>query len=146
MKTKQEIYVPIRNEAELQQAKEILLRNGEKIDENLFELDTDECLNYLSFHVFCNDWFIGVKGKNTAIPLSELESVLKGERAGKQSSIEWLVKELYRKFGENYELTNIVKQAKQMHREEIEQAFENGYNSEDQKLTPYKYYNDTFGN
>ena len=38
MKNKTEICVPIRNEAELQQAKDILLRNGEKVHRNIFYL------------------------------------------------------------------------------------------------------------
>lgn len=85
MKNKTEICVPIRDEKELQQAKEILLRNGEKIDEKIFYLSKSTNLNYL----LCDDldWFLTRKGDETEIPLSELESVLKGESVEKQSFI-----------------------------------------------------------
>jgi len=87
MKNKTEICVPIRDESELQQAKDILLRNGEKIDYNLLALSKNEVYNSLRFCTFYNEWYLGRKLDLTEIPLSELESVLKGE-SKKQSSIE----------------------------------------------------------
>lgn len=138
MKNKNEICVPILNEAELQQAREILERNGEVIFEKEFIIDEDKFYNYL----FCdggNEWWLATKGNRTKIPISELESVLRGESESKyQSSIEWLVSLL--KTDEEKEI------ARKMHREEIEDAFENGQNSEDNNLNPEKYYNETFKN
>jgi hypothetical protein len=93
MKNKTEICVPIRNEEELQQAKEILIMNGERIDELVF--DFTKYMFYLQYSHVDNDWFIDfIESYHTEIPLSELESVLKGESVGNQSSIEWIESEI----------------------------------------------------
>ncbi len=127
MKTKKEICVHIRNEKELQQAREILERNGENIWNNQFNsfISINTYLKYLMFDNLQNIWWLCSNiNKKTEIPLSELESVLRGESESKyQSSIEWLVSLL--KTDEEKE------NARKMHREEIEYAFENGQNSED---------------
>lgn len=99
MKTKTEICVPIRNEEELQQAKEILLRNGEKLSKKLFYLSYNCNYDNLYLSKVSLDWCLGSSNKHIEIHLSELESVLKGESVQKQSLIEeQKAKELIEKF------------------------------------------------
>jgi hypothetical protein len=69
----------------------------------------------------------------------------------KQSSVEWLVKELNQKI--DYipmrqwdEIKEVIEQAKAMHKEEIEQAYQKGYNDADfSYYDPEHYYNETYG-
>ena len=82
MKTKQEICVPIRDESELQQAKDMLEKNGEKINYELCNLHSYESYNYLQFGQITKDWYMSLEYDLTEIPLSELETVLKGENDG----------------------------------------------------------------
>lgn len=85
MKTKQEICVPIRNEQELQQAKDMLEKNGEKICTSDFNFNFREInRNWIYLKTDIGGyWYIGRKdGYHTEIPISELESVLKGESDG----------------------------------------------------------------
>lgn len=84
MKTKKEICVLILDEKELQQAREILERNGEKIDYKLFVLSENVFYNYLQYCHFHFEWYLGRKRDLTEIPLSELESVLRGESESKE--------------------------------------------------------------
>ena len=76
----------------------------------------------------------------------------------KQSSIEWLVSQLKQyDFAhsnlEYYDLKipmhifkNITEQAKAMHKEEIEETYQKGYNDADfSYYEPEQYYNETFG-
>ena len=57
----------------------------------------------------------------------------------KQSSIEWLVDELT-SLGHNFKLyKKEIEQAKEMHKQEIIEAKDDGYNDAEQ------YYNETFG-
>ena len=81
MKTKTEICVQIRNEEELQQAKDMLEKNGEKVtkDGTFCITESSEELNYLQNYIFTDEWHLGRKQNLTEIHLSELESVLKGE-------------------------------------------------------------------
>lgn len=77
---KTEICVPIRNEEELQQAKDMLEKNGENVSSHIFNLSEKEGLNYLYYSPKSNSWGLSFKSSgDTEIPLSELESVLKGE-------------------------------------------------------------------
>jgi len=74
----------------------------------------------------------------------------------KQSSVEWLIiqlqksKDWHRVLNEVSQMSSamvdIIKQAKAMHKYEIEDAYDNGWhhNNED-KYNPIKYYNETFG-
>jgi hypothetical protein len=165
MKNKTEICVPIRNEEELQQAKDMLEKNGEKIDKDLFYLSESTYLNYLQGDDL--GWFLSRmsrKDNETEIPLSELESVLKGGSVENQSSIEWIKSEIenapfhYRSVIDFYEdVMKVLEQAKQMHREEIELAYRiaihDSYNfdinkDDDEQIDFYssKYYNETFKN
>jgi hypothetical protein len=168
MKNKTEICVPIRNEEELQQAKEILLRNGGKLDKHLFRI-TALIDNFLKYSISDNDWYLSnnawyLGDERTEIPLSELESVLKDESVEEQSSIEWIKSEIenapfhYRSVIDFYEdVMKVLEQAKQMHREEIELAYRiaihDSYNfdinkDDDEQIDFYssKYYNETFKN
>lgn len=79
---KTEICVPIRNEEELRQAKDMLEKNGEDIWNNQF---TRLLLNfnkqrYLMFDNLQKIWWLCSNiNQRKEIPLSELESILKGE-------------------------------------------------------------------
>lgn len=88
MKTKNEICVPIRDEKELQQAKEMLERNGEKIDESECYISENKNFNFLRYSLIDNDWFLYDNSDRTEIPLSELESVLLGESESKKQRFE----------------------------------------------------------
>ena len=59
----------------------------------------------------------------------------------KQSSIDWLEKQLY----SGRELSTIIQQAKAMHKEEIEDAYEEGYNRVVKILEDATKRNETFG-
>ena len=59
----------------------------------------------------------------------------------KQSSIDWLEKQLYN----GRELSTIIQQAKAMHKEEIEDAYEEGYNRVVKILEDATKRNETFG-
>ena len=67
----------------------------------------------------------------------------------KQSSIEWLIENLHL-HNDVYFVTknkrDIIKQAKAMHKEEIIEAYDDGwlYNNQG-KYNPEQYYNETFG-
>jgi len=69
----------------------------------------------------------------------------------KQSSVEWLVKELNQKIdfipmSKWDEIKEVIEQAKVMHKEEIEQTYQKGYNDADfSYYDPEQYYNETFG-
>lgn len=68
----------------------------------------------------------------------------------KQSSVEWLQKAIYDKLHMNSNKTYeyIINKAKSMHKEEIEEAWNDGcYQSSDFPKTSdaEKYYNETFG-
>ena len=79
----------------------------------------------------------------------------------KQSSVEWLFDQLEEKGGawENASIRRVEisidvseylalkEQAKAMHKEEIEDAYDNGWeiNNDQHKFDPIKYYNETYG-
>ena len=75
----------------------------------------------------------------------------------KQSSVEWLVKQLNQKIdyipmSQWDEITEVIEQAKAMHKEEIIKAFDEGQEYEYQyhinstpKFDSETYYNETFG-
>ena len=68
----------------------------------------------------------------------------------KQSSIEWLYNNLKSHFEHDGDLLEAVKmsfeQAKAMHKEEIENAYREGWMENIRcKHTPNRYYNETFG-
>lgn len=94
---KTEICVPIRNEAELQKAREILERNGERIDKRFFKL-LKQKKSYLICDSLDKDWFLTFKesmflNKRTEIPLSELEAILRGENMD-SSNVDSLIEEI----------------------------------------------------
>ena len=65
----------------------------------------------------------------------------------KQSSVEWLV-EILGKYNEEmvFLYQNEIEQAKAMHKEEIENAYREGWMENIRcKHTPNRYYNETFG-
>lgn len=151
MKTKNEICVHIRNEKELQQARDILERNGEKIDERFFKLFPLIKKNYLIIDSVDKDWILTFKGskaliKRTTIKISELESFLQSENikasnVNSKSSIDWMFEEIKRRqeiiLSEPDGITRetmieclsngLIEQAKQMRREEIEKAINTGH-------------------
>ena len=68
----------------------------------------------------------------------------------KQSSIEWIYNNLKSHFEHDGDLLEAVKmsfeQAKAMHKEEIENAYDDGWhNNNDNQYNPITYYNKTFG-
>ena len=69
----------------------------------------------------------------------------------KQSSIEWFINELdktipYQHISKSQIFTDIIEQAKAMHKEEIENAYDDGWhNNNDDQYNPINYYNKTFG-
>ena len=70
----------------------------------------------------------------------------------KQDSIEFLWDELKSFLPANYtvdesvKILSILKQAKAMHKEEVVEAWSNGYDAEDRASSnPLDYYNETFG-
>lgn len=66
----------------------------------------------------------------------------------KQSSIEWLVKQLKSQYGIDIERLSVTDKAKQMHKEEIIETYnysaDAGYNN-DMIQGSEEYYNETFG-
>lgn len=80
--TKRNICVLIENEEQLQQAREILIRCGERVEtEPPFEYGEDSDENkHIYYMEIRNEWcyYYGAhKPNETPIPLSELESVIK---------------------------------------------------------------------
>ena len=77
--SKQNVCVFIENEAQLQQAKELLEKHGEEIAEDgTFELSSKEA-NYLNLYID-DKWFLGWKHEYfNQIKLSELDTFLKNE-------------------------------------------------------------------
>ena len=69
----------------------------------------------------------------------------------KQSSIEWLVKQLELDTRFNGIMNDVIQQAKQMHKEEIKDAFNNGMRNSEDWFTDGKteeseqYYQETYG-
>ena len=69
----------------------------------------------------------------------------------KQSSIEWFINELdktipYQHISKSQIFTDIIEQAKAMHKEEIEKTYIKGYEDKDfSYFDPEQYYNETFG-
>lgn len=67
----------------------------------------------------------------------------------KQSSIDWLVQQLARKYGESqalsfyYDHQDEIKRAKEMHKEEMKEMFLAGITMTDPDMAD-KYYNETF--
>ena len=66
----------------------------------------------------------------------------------KQSSVEWLAIAIYEKFkmeGNGNELNDLVEQAKAMHKEEIEDAWDLSRRDIDYPANGEQYYNERFG-
>lgn len=81
--TKENACVFIDNEAHLQQAREVLERYGEEIDEQLFFMSEPE-INFLQCADNNNGWWLALDKKYSGdelpkITLSELEEILKEE-------------------------------------------------------------------
>lgn len=74
---KHEVCVFIENESQLQEARELLEKYGEKICENTFYLYGN---NYVQFDEWENDWFTCDEVGLAQITLSQLEEILKEER------------------------------------------------------------------
>ena len=78
--TKQNICVYIENEAQLQQAKELLEKHGEEIAEDgTFSINKGNNQDFLQ--LFIDDkWWVGMRNKyQKQITLSELETILKND-------------------------------------------------------------------
>ena len=73
---KHEIAVFIENEEMLREAKELLEKYGECIDETCFTIDGDDYLKYFSY---CNDWSTGMLISETPVTLPQLEEILKNQ-------------------------------------------------------------------
>ena len=78
---KQDIVVHIKDEAMLNEAREILGSAGDKIHERLFVISLDQegspsKSNYLKFYSFQNDWSLGGKSHHTEITLPQLKELL----------------------------------------------------------------------
>jgi len=66
----------------------------------------------------------------------------------KQSSVDWLwsVVEPSLTYAQKHFFSNVIEQAKAMHKDEIEQTYQKGYNDADfSYYDPEQYYNETFG-
>lgn len=74
---KRQVCIPIKDEKELQMAKEILLNNGEELHENFFKLTHDR--KHLVFSDISEKWGVGFPLNSIEIKLSELENILKSE-------------------------------------------------------------------
>jgi phage antirepressor YoqD-like protein len=79
--------------------------------------------------------------------LAKVNQFAKENNTGKprqQTAIEWLFNNVYMAHSE---LSEKLKQAKEMEKERIETAFNSGYNNGglDTCLTPKQYYNETYG-
>jgi hypothetical protein len=73
----------------------------------------------------------------------------------KQNSIEWFAQKLYETLeikGDGYVIDSLLDLAKAMHKEEIEDAYENGVSDENERnlsgecTNSKQYYNETYGN
>ena len=64
----------------------------------------------------------------------------------KQSSIDWLIEQLKKRgYAEDFSTHLLFKQAKEMHRIEIEEAYDDGWHENNhEKYNPKQYYNETF--
>jgi len=71
---KHEICVHIKDDEMLQNAKELLEKHGEEVDETLFFLD--DSMNYLKLGINQKEWWLGFRTK-TEITLDQLEGILK---------------------------------------------------------------------
>lgn len=77
---KDKVCVFIENEAQLQEAKEMLEKYGEEIaEDDTFSIDC--CTNHNFLQLFIDDkWWVGMRNKyQKQITLSELETILKNE-------------------------------------------------------------------
>ena len=74
---KHEVCVFIENEAQLQEARELLEKYGEEICENAFYFGY---YRYVQFDDYDNDWYVCDEEGLTKITLSQLETILKEER------------------------------------------------------------------
>ena len=67
----------------------------------------------------------------------------------KQTAVEWLVEELFKKIDYIQVDPRIINQAKAMEREQIIETWHNGYNNQspmiDEENCGQQYYNETFG-
>lgn len=84
---KQDVCVFIENEAQLQEAKELLEKYGENIYEPCFQVIKQEVFNFM----FCdeeNEWWLAIKNDSLElITLAELEQILiKNKQNGKPSN------------------------------------------------------------
>jgi hypothetical protein len=61
----------------------------------------------------------------------------------KQSSIDWLTNKLFEEFGFAFS-DNILKQAKEMHMQEIVDAYIEGFSATEHNVDSVEYYNETF--
>lgn len=77
---KENFCVYIENEAQLQQARELLLKHNEKIDKDI-PFTFEGWLRWLKFYKANSSWYIGLRQKHfsTEVTLSELEEILKHE-------------------------------------------------------------------
>ncbi len=74
---KHEIAVFIENEEMLREARELLEKYGEEIDDDLFDLNNGK---YLQYSYLDNDWFVSDLWNLTQITLPQLEEILKTEK------------------------------------------------------------------
>jgi methylthioribose-1-phosphate isomerase len=125
---KQEIYVEITTEKERLRAIEILNKSGERIwnYQNAMEINID--CRYL---VYCEDgdWLVSPRLRETKITLNQLEEMLmSNSKMKRQTAVEWLVAnidwQLIKNTSLHYEM--IVNKAKEMEREQIEEAYQMG--------------------
>ena len=127
---KSEIYVEITNEQQRLRAIEILEKAGERTWDYSRSMEINIDCRYL---VYCEDgdWLISPRKKNHKITLYELDEMLmpKNEMK-KQTSVEWLVDYLTNikelpfirqnlNMNEQNILNDIIKQAKEMERQQI---------------------------
>ena len=82
MNTLSNIVVYIKDEAMLEEAREILDRNGQTIaDDNTFSISINNYVNYLRYDEFyINEWWLGSATEREEITLTELEQLLKQNR------------------------------------------------------------------
>lgn len=75
---KQNVCVFIENEAQLQQAKELLEKYGEKICERVFYLSNNN-EDFLQLFLLSKEWGLSYISNEIQITLSELETILKND-------------------------------------------------------------------
>ena len=82
---KRNVCVFIENEAQLQQAEDILYDNNQPIarDESFSYTWRMPEWNYLIYQPFFMSWSVGMCNSKNLITLAELEEILKGEKDGK---------------------------------------------------------------